>query len=199
PLRPDARARRVQPRLPRSGRAALAAAGAAGGPAAASGAGGGAAAAQLEAGPGDLAPALDAHQPGGRAGAHDGEHAAREAPAARAGLAQSAHASTAEASAWSSPLSEKIAEAPSSVWPSAANGQPITIQRAPTGKGRIRWAVSWLSETLRRPKASSSAKPVGQSSAAQTNSGRTVPCLSNRVGSGAHGAATRRRPGMGPG
>ena len=40
---------------------------------------------------------------------------------------------------------------------------------------------------------------LGQSSAAQTNSGRTVPPLSKSVGSGAHGAATRCRPGIGPG
>src|SRR5205807_3202112 len=101
-------------------------------------AGAGAAAVQLEAGPRDRAPALDDDQSAGRAGAHDGEHAAREAPAARAGLAQSAQASTAEASAWSSPLSEKIAEAPSSVWPLAAFGNIITSLRASTARRRIR-------------------------------------------------------------
>ena len=117
----------------------------------------------------------------------------------RRGLSQSAQTSSAEASACSSPLSETIADAPSRLRPSDAKGQPITIHRAPTSSGRIRLTVSWLSTALRRPKASSSAKPVGQSSAAQTNSGRIAPCLSKSVGSGAQGAATRCRPGSGPG
>ena len=57
-----------------------------------------------------------------------------------------------------------------------------------------RMAVSWLS-----PAASAAAIPLGQSSAAQTISDRTLPPARVTDRSGIHGAAHNVRPGTGPG
>jgi len=54
--------------------------------------------------------------------------------------------------------------------------------------------VSWS-----RPEASATAIPLGQSSAAQTSSGRTTPSVPATEASGVHGAAHSGRPVTAPG
>ena len=68
---------------------------------------------------------------------------------------------------------------------------------APPGwpsSGRARWRCPGPGR-----RASAAAIPLGQSSAAQTISGRTLPSAPATEGSGVHGAAHNARPGTGPG
>jgi hypothetical protein len=86
--------------------------------------------------------------------------------------------------------------------PLRATGQAITWHWSPAGGSLARLAVirpSRMAVSPLRPEASAAAIPLGQSSAAQTTSGRVLPLAPATEGSGVHGAAHNGRPATGPG
>src|SRR5262252_1168512 len=121
---------------------------------------------------------------------------------ASAGTGRGTVSHTAPAAASTSPPGPSSADPASSLRPSRPPGQAITRHWVPATGSAVRlavirpsrMAVSWL-----RPTASAAAIPLGQSSAAQTTSGRTLTPASVTDGSGVHGAAHIAWPGTGPG
>src|SRR5262249_31489536 len=148
--------------------------------------------------------AADDHSPPGlhrrerRAAA--GDHDPPSAASAGAGRGTVSH--TALAAASTSPSGASSADPASSLRPSRSPGQAITRHRSPGTGSATRLAVirpSRMAESQVRSAASAAAIPLGQSSAAQTTSGRTLPPPSATEGSGVHGAAHNARPRTGPG
>jgi hypothetical protein len=129
-----------------------------------------------------------------------GGHDAVCAASAGTGRGTVSHTALAAASTW--PSGPSSADPAVSLRPSRPSGQAMTRHWSPAVGGVARLAVIWPSRiavSRGRPAASPTAIPLGQSSAAQTISGRTLPSASATERSGVHGAAHSGWPVTGPG
>ena len=127
--------------------------------------------------------------------------------AARACSGRGTVSQTAPATASTSPSGPISAEPAVSLRPSRRSGQAITRHGSPTA-GRAARVVAVIRPSRMavsqpgsppRPAASAAAIPLGQSSAAQTTSARTLPSGPATEASGFQGAAHKRWPVTGPG